>query len=112
MVPPVTRLITAIVLAWTLLLSPALCRGGVLEHPCDCASVGDACEHEESCADDPCEQLAQRSEDSRVLDAVAKPQVAMAIFLGGPCSSLNGAPRSRIGPYIPPPLSRLPFRER
>lgn len=48
------RLTVILMLAWTLLLLPALCTGGWLLHPCDCGStIG--CEHEEDCPSDPCE---------------------------------------------------------
>lgn len=49
-----SRLILIVILAWTLLLLPALCTGGWLLHPCDCGStIG--CEHEADCDSDPCQ---------------------------------------------------------
>lgn len=48
-------------LAWTLLLLPALCSGGWLLHPCDCDSTT-GCEHEADCASDPCEIGVARSD--------------------------------------------------
>jgi hypothetical protein len=48
------RITLILILAWTLLLLPALCTGGWLLHPCDCGStIG--CEHEADCSSDPCE---------------------------------------------------------
>lgn len=41
------------------LIGPALCASGLLEHACSCEgeNVVQSCEHEESCADDPCESM-------------------------------------------------------
>ena len=44
-----------------LFLAPALCAGGLLEHACECESEA-ACQHEESCPDDPCASFVRRSE--------------------------------------------------
>lgn len=55
------RLTVTLIMAWTLLLLPALCTGGWLLHPCDCgSSLG--CEHESECASDPCEIGVARSD--------------------------------------------------
>ena len=40
-------------LLWGLLGAPTLCLGGVLLHPCECATTIE-CDHEEVCDDDPC----------------------------------------------------------
>lgn len=50
-----------LVLAWTLLLLPALCTGGWLLHPCDCGSTI-SCQHESDCGSDPCEIGMTRAE--------------------------------------------------
>ena len=45
-------------LVWTVLLGPALCVGGLMEHACDCEGVVEVdCEHEDACATDPCAPL-------------------------------------------------------
>jgi len=55
------RFTLSLILAWTLLLLPALCMGGWLLHPCDCeSSIG--CQHESDCASDPCEVGLARSD--------------------------------------------------
>ena len=38
----------------TVLLSPVLCLGGVLEHACECENEQAACQHEDDCPGDPC----------------------------------------------------------
>ena len=37
-----------------LLMGPALCFAGVLEHPCSGCPESLSCAHEEGCSDDPC----------------------------------------------------------
>ncbi len=43
-------------LSGILLLLPALCLAGSVEHPCADCPRGDLCSHEETCAVDPCGQ--------------------------------------------------------
>lgn len=52
------RLFAILVCAWSLLLGPALCMGGLLEHDCPCENEAQ-CEHEDNCTEDPCETLAR-----------------------------------------------------
>ena len=46
---------------WSLMAMPALCVGGVVEHPCDCATPG-GCSHEGDCDNDPCSGSTARVE--------------------------------------------------
>lgn len=47
---------------WALLLSPALCEGGLLGHPCDC-DEHEVCHHEDGCATDPCADVVRPDDD-------------------------------------------------
>lgn len=61
------------------LLGPAFCAGGLLEHACACEGevIVESCEHEKSCPDDPCQSLSfYLGHDSQVdLAFIAAPQV-------------------------------------
>lgn len=48
---------------WALLLSPALCEGGLLAHPCHC-DEHEACPHEADCATDPCVDVVRPDDDA------------------------------------------------
>jgi len=67
------RIGATLLLLWAFLVAPALCMGGLLEHPCDCGD-GAPCEyeessqHEDSCAGDPCSVVAVPDEDGNHLD--------------------------------------------
>jgi hypothetical protein len=55
------RLLLGTLTLWGLLLSPALCLGGVLQHACiECDAV--SCAHERDCGDDPCNESVIRSQ--------------------------------------------------
>ena len=66
-------------LLFAVLLGPALCASGLLEHACLCGGeiVVQSCEHEDSCADDPCQSMTLfLGHDSTVeLADIAVPQV-------------------------------------
>lgn len=48
-----TQILTTILALGLVLVMPALCTAGLIEHPCECGSaVG--CHHESDCSDDPC----------------------------------------------------------
>jgi len=60
------RLVTLSFLVWALLLGPALCMAGLVEHLCDCnGSVEMQCQHDESCSDDPCASLLMIQDSGR-----------------------------------------------
>ncbi|MEQ8762536.1 MAG: hypothetical protein RL885_01325 [Planctomycetota bacterium] len=71
------------VLALALLLLPALCLGGLLEHACECDRDVTPCQHEASCLDDPCASIPAPKEkewgDSLVSCAI--PEVATPLAL-------------------------------
>ena len=105
------RPLTTLFLIWALLLGPALCAGGLLEHACDCGSGVDAeCGHEDSCPDDPCVSLV-RAEDQDTLASSGfegQPQVLV--------TAPNWAAELALGrwawperPPAPPDRSNLPY---
>lgn len=60
------RFASSLFVVFMLLVGPALCVGGLLEHECDCGQGGAEmqCQHEDSCSDDPCESLATPLRDA------------------------------------------------
>jgi len=84
---------------WALLLSPALCEGGLLAHPCDC-DEHDVCHHEDGCATDPCVDAVRPDDDGTPLLAPAA---------GGPAASLAAVQVDPAAPEVlesrhrPPP---------
>lgn len=52
---------TVLTAVWALLALPALCVGGVIVHPCDCAATS-GCGHEAACWTDPCNTITVRTE--------------------------------------------------
>lgn len=80
---------------WVLLLSPELCAGGVLFHPCDDGPSG-GCGHEEDCVDDPCSDVALRPSSLReASDPAPAAIVTVALFsqltLQSPSQSETGS---------------------
>lgn len=73
------RISMTVFLLLAVLLGPAFCAGGLLEHACACEGevVVESCEHEESCPDDPCQSLSfYPGHDSQVdLADISAPQV-------------------------------------
>ncbi len=68
------RLTTFLLLA--LLLTPALCWGGLLEHVCTDCAAAEVCGHEDECAADPCPDdpvIASRTAMDSVTDTPALP---------------------------------------
>ena len=90
-----------------LLLGPALCMGGLLEHHCDCGD-GAECQHEETCASDPCSDTVKPEDRDDLLAHVAP----MAAALPAPGEGLErlircGAPAA-VRP-VPPDRPRLAY---
>ena len=82
-------------IAWLLLLGPALCEGGLVLHSCDCGDGCAACEHEDSCPGDPCSSI-MRGEDGDILggfdfEAPEFPRVLLG--QPGPLSCWQADPR-------------------
>lgn len=99
------RLTLILILAWTLLLLPALCTGGWLLHPCDCGStIG--CEHEADCASDPCEIGLARSDSWAQSQIDHSATASTPVVLGDASSNLDPG---RVG-HRPHPTSRA-FRQ-
>ena len=46
-----------VVVVLALVMAPALCQSGVLQHACDCLPEASECRHEVSCAQDPCAEF-------------------------------------------------------
>ncbi|MCB9915636.1 MAG: hypothetical protein H6828_10885 [Planctomycetes bacterium] len=105
-----TRLVTSLVLLVTLLLGPALCHGGVLEHECGCdEGVGASCSHEDGCADDPCADFmvpGSREELEAPLRALLPPAPLRwpAPLAPAPCADVR-----RAHPPAPPDRDALPY---
>ncbi len=104
------RITASLLLVWALLLGPALCLGGLLEHACDCGE-DIQCQHEESCADDPCASVTRpRDQDAGTaleFEASADP-VASSIWVIQVC------PAGRWWSSLPPPppdRSNLPYAQ-
>ena len=102
------RLSASLLLIWTLLLGPALCMGELLEHACDCGSE-ETCEHEDSCAQDPCGSLAKPDEDAFASLGLCTPALAAlpvrVLSHGEFVLRRTGVPRA-----LPPPgRSNLPY---
>lgn len=93
-----------------LVLGPALCFGGVIEHACDCGNSGveESCEHEATCSDDPCSTLALAPDQ----DQVGK---ALQLALHEPASLVARAPAAlatRVPePRAPPLRCNLPYAQ-
>ena len=83
---PMARVTLILILAWTLLLLPALCTGGWLLHPCDCGSnIG--CEHEDDCSSDPCEIGMARPDSSSLSYSQEDAQMASTPAVLDPASN-------------------------
>ena len=48
------RVLWFLMVLLALMMSPALCQSGVVEHACACAPGVSECSHEAACSDDPC----------------------------------------------------------
>lgn len=104
------RVFACLLLAWALLLGPALCVGGLIEHTCACENESDAgCEHEESCPDDPCASVVRLEErDAQAELEVACWQTPLAPDTLG--AELGIAKCSwRLKPFLPPDRGNLPY---
>jgi len=106
------RLITHLLLAYALLLGPALCLGGLLEHDCDCGGEGAAeCQHEDSCPDDPCAPVLRTEE----MDALPNFEFASRL-IQAPLFTLDVEPASvrwswSSRPPLPPDRWNLPYAQ-
>ena len=104
------RLFTSLFLVWALLLVPALCVGGLIEHPCDCGGESDIeCQDEDSCTGDPCETIVRTNDqDSQASLEFESQQVLVAVLTldVGP-ASVRWSWSSR--PPLPPSRWNLPY---
>lgn len=106
------RLTTTLLLLCALILGPALCLGGLLEHACECGSAASvACEHEQECPDDPCASVVRVEEhDAQANFKFAGLQVLVAVL----ALDAELASESRPSPSKPPQLpgrSNLPYAQ-
>jgi hypothetical protein len=107
------RRTVAILLAIVVLvLLPALCLGGLLEHACGCDAG--ACGHEGDCASDPCaDTIARGGELDNVLGLPAPEQIGsvtpVAVASALAFGAAVGGPRRWDEVNGSPPVSRLPF---
>ena len=105
------RLLSSLLVAFALLVGPALCIGGLLEHDCDCAQGGAEmqCQHEDSCPDDPCVSLtAPQEREVRSLLDVECPWVPVALVSWGMELGSTWLSRSAVPP-VPPERPNLPY---
>ena len=107
------RLLPSLLAAFMLLVAPALCIGGLIEHECDCGDGGVEmqCQHEDSCSDDPCESLKVPSDrDARSLLDIEVLWVSMAVVTWD--EELASARWSRSArPPLPPDRWNLPYAQ-
>ena len=107
------RLLPSLFAAFMLLVAPALCIGGLIEHECDCGQGGAEmqCQHEDSCSDDPCEPLVVPQErEARSLLDIELPWVPVALFTWD--VELDSTRWSRTwSPPPPPDWSNLPYAQ-
>ena len=108
--PYMSRLITSLLLALTILLGPAMCIGGIIEHSCEC--VGESsmeCQHEDSCLDDPCASLVRgmNQEAQPNLELANSLALVVSIPLDVEPPPLKWSWSSR--PPLPPNRRNLPF---
>jgi len=74
------RFISTLSLLFVLLVVPALCAGGLLEHVCDCGESV-TCGHEDECADDPCVTVTRvEDQDAQANFEYEGPSVQVAIL--------------------------------
>ncbi len=91
-----------------LVLLPALCLGGLLEHECDCGSEL-TCSHEVSCPDDPCSSLTRPGERTDVGCDESVPSAAPGSIAPVEASGLRSGLRSSATGLIDRTV--LPYRE-
>ncbi|KAA3611879.1 MAG: hypothetical protein DWQ01_07275 [Planctomycetota bacterium] len=108
------RISATALLLWVLFLVPALCKGGLLEHACDCETeVGISCDHEQGCEDDPCSIVARPEGQDRRLAAEVELLAVVASFESSdPHVELRGLFERGAGsqPEGPPGRENLPYR--
>lgn len=104
------RLTSTLLLVWALLVGPALCVGGLLEHSCECGESV-ACEHEDSCPDDPCVTVVRvEDQDAQANFQFEGPSVLVAVLtLDADLASVSWAWSSR--PPLPPDRWNLPYAQ-
>lgn len=107
-----TRLLTSLFLVWALLMGPALCIGGLLEHACGCGDECSAeCQHEDSCPDDPCASVVRTEDQDAQADYDFEgPQVLVDLpTLDAELASVRWSWSSR--PPLPPDRWNLPYAQ-
>lgn len=98
-----------LVAVWALLVMPALCTAGFIEHPCDCGNTT-GCTHEADCGGDPCSIVTLRHDNGAAKGTDLVPTLALFVLLP-PASavtlSVQGAHKTET--YEPPLRARLPY---
>lgn len=104
------RFTATLVLLWALVLGPALCAGGLMEHACDCGHESDVeCEHEDSCPDDPCATAVRTEEQDALAEfEFSAPRIAVAI-LALEAAENPSCWSGSAGPPLRPDRWNLPF---
>ena len=110
------KVLTILLTAWSLLVTPSLCVAGVLQHQCDReATTGheheDKCPHESSCPQDPCPapMITARQVQARGPDGMTSRLETSPLMSLGPAETVAGASRGAVDQLRPPLLKRLPF---
>ncbi len=87
-----------------LLVIPALCLGGTMDHPCECIAA--SCGHEVGCGTDPCSLVradeVESGSQSPGLELSAAPVVLsidLALLATGGCEIVKPPPLPRGFPY-------------
>ena len=110
------RLFTSLFLVWALLLVPALCVGGLIEHPCGCGGESDiecqdedTCQDEDSCTGDPCDTIVRTNdqEGQRNLELASQQVLVAVLTLDAEPASVRWSWSSR--PPLPPSRWNLPY---
>ena len=101
------RTVATLLAILVLVLLPALCLGGFLEHVCACD--GGSCGHEGDCVSDPCaDTIARGSELDSIWGELPAPEQtgSVAVAFG---SAYGLAPRRPDGVTGSPPVPRLAY---
>ncbi|MFT7668452.1 MAG: hypothetical protein ACI8X5_001145 [Planctomycetota bacterium] len=102
------RLLASLLFTLALLVGPALCMGGLLEHECEGDGMAQ-CEHEDCCADDPCETLA-RPDAPNHDESCAAQSLTIQLIMPGIGTRSSELPRRDHREHPAPPLrSRWPY---
>jgi len=107
------RLIATMGILWALLVGPALCSGGVLEHACEECDHAEYCDHETECREDPCPESALRPSgpdgDDLAVECAAHPAASTAAVPRPPGRMLMILVQPPQTPTLPRHPSEMPL---